>query len=808
MQNNNKSLKFSALIKNFKGFFLKKRKKHVKHSNNEETPNESDFFRTLKKLIILNLKKEYLIKFFKKPHSMRTKIETRSVTEYLLLNEKNVFINNLKKFGIYKLYNIVQVLNIEFYKKDEIIFQYKDPPNKFVIIFEGNISLHLPYFHKKLIIIKDFLDYFLYIKDKFPKTFELIEHRNQNLFEPLQKLKTNKYDIKCLSDINKQEEKEFYIEDSQKVCEISEGNSFGEIALLYNLSRNFNIIAETDVYLLTMNKSDFMKVMRNLIENEILYKEFAKLRKYSYIFNSWSNFSLGQIMDYYIPVKLIKKEVLYNQKDFSDSFYIIKKGSFDIYCELSLSEYSKYKNYVIKNNKNILDWIKEQKEKHKLNTDKIIEYINYMKKYNCYPKDKDDIDKNLSYIKKRMLEQNQENSQQLINIKLNEDILAEKNTKIRIKLLTLEKNDFIGVCDSLELKSRFYSVECTSDKGELNKIRIIDFIIFNSFNHGLDLQNIYDYLRQKKKDLVDRVYKNLDIYLNNNKRIIKNVYSIAFNYFDKKNNMKLYKENEYSIKNMKNLNIDSDGNNNLIDKIRKSASNKKRVYALTLPENNDNIFKRRPKRKKTNFNLMDPNVYIYKGVKPKLKMRIKSGSSLDKSNSNSLSNKKGRKNQANQTCTLNSEKHSHSNINFLKDKLSFIEKEENFNSKNYNSISIAPVMYDKKFELIEYKDLSFDNRLEKYLTNFLGIYNTKREKSQKIFEYKDNQAKVKNRIKNFDRRKLFFYEGLNEKSMKKPMIMSACPPSVKNKIKKNKNEDFMSLIKFLDKSKRNEIYKN
>jgi hypothetical protein len=175
--------------------------------------------------------------------------------------------------------------------------------------------------------------------------------------------------------------------------------------------------------------------MRNLLENEILYKEFGKLRKFSYIFNTWSNFSLGQIMNYFIPIKKIKKEILYNQKDFSDSFYIIKKGSFDVYCDLSLSEYSKYKNYVIKNNKNILDWIKEQKEKHKLNTDKIIEYINYMKNNNCYPKDKDDIDKNLLYIKKRMLEQDQENSQQLINIKLNEDILSEKNTKIRIKIL-------------------------------------------------------------------------------------------------------------------------------------------------------------------------------------------------------------------------------------------------------------------------------------------------------------------------------------------------------------------------------------
>ena len=803
MQNNNKLLKFTALIKNLRGFFLKKRKKRVKHSSNEENLNESDFFKTLKNLIISSLKKEYIIKFFKKPHSMRTKIETRSVTEYLLLNEKNIFFNSIKKFGIYKLYSIIQVLNIEFYKKGEIIFQYKDSTNKFVIILEGNISLYLPYFHKKLMTIKNFLDYFFYLKENFPKTFELIEHRNQNLYVFLQKLKNNKYDIKCLSDINKQEEDEFYIEDSQKVCEISEGNSFGEIALLYNLPRNFNIIADNDVYLLTMNKSDFMKVMRNLLENEILYKEFGKLRKFSYIFNTWSNFSLGQIMNYFIPIKKIKKEILYNQKDFSDSFYIIKKGSFDVYCDLSLSEYSKYKNYVIKNNKNILDWIKEQKEKHKLNTDKIIEYINYMKNNNCYPKDKDDIDKNLLYIKKRMLEQDQENSQQLINIKLNEDILSEKNTKIRIKVLSLNKNDFIGVCDSLELKSRFYSVECTSDKGELNKIRIIDFIIFNSFNHGLDLQNIYDYLRQKKKDLVDRVYKNLDIYLNNNKRIIKNVYSLAFNYFDKRNNMKLYKENEFTIKNMKNLYTDSDGNNNLIDRIRKSNNNKKRVYMLTQPENNNNIFKRRQTRKKTNFNLMDANIFIYEGNKEKPKIRIKSGLSFDKSYSSS--NKKSRKNQ---TFNINSEKNSNSNNNFFKDKLSFIEKEENFKSKNYNSMTIAPVMYDKKFELIEYKYLSFDNKLEKSLNNFLGIYNTKREKSQKIFDYKDNRTKIKNRIKNFDRKKLFFYEGLNEKFIKKPRVMSAYTPSVKNKMRKNKNEEFMSLIKFLDKSKRNEIYKN
>jgi hypothetical protein len=146
-----------------------------------------------------------------------------------------------------------------------------------------------------------------------------------------------------------------------------------------------------------------------------------------------------------------------------------------------------------------------------------------MKEVNKYPKIKDDIDKNLSYIKRKMFEQDEEDSQQLINIKLNEDILTEKNTKIKIKLFTLHKNDFIGVCDSLELKSRFYTVECSSDKGVLSKIRILDFIIFIASNHGLDLQNIYEYIHEKKKNLVERVYKNLDIHLNNNKRIIRNV---------------------------------------------------------------------------------------------------------------------------------------------------------------------------------------------------------------------------------------------------------------------------------------------
>ena len=825
-QNNNiKSTKFTFLVKNLRGFFLKKRKRALKSVNEAQNKNESNFFHTLKKLIISCLKPEYVINFFKKAPSIRTKIEIRSIAEYLCQNEKNIFFNNMKKFGIHRLYNIVQVLDIEQYKKGDIIFQYKDPTYKLKIILEGKISLNLPYFSKKLMSVKDFLDYFFYMKNNFPKTFTLVEQRNQYLFDDLQKLKSHNYNMNILSNIDQQKKKEFYVEKSQRVSEINSGNSFGEISLLYNLPQNYNGIAETDIYLLTMNRSDFMKIMRQVIENDILFKEFANLRKFSYIFNSWNNFSLGQIMNYYIPVKLVKKELLYKQNNFSDSFYIIQEGSFDAYVELSLSEFSKYKNYILKNNKNILDWIREEKEKNKIITDKIIEYIQLMKETNCYPKEKEGIDKNMVYIKKRMLENGEEDDDQIINIKLNEDILAEKNTKIKIKLFTLQKNDLIGVTDSFELKSRYFSVECSSDKGVLNKIRILDFIVLIASNHGLNLQNIYEYIQEKKNHIVERVYKNLERYLKNNKRIINNIYLLAFSSFEKKK-MSLLKESAYAIKNMKNLNTDTEGNNNLINRIRKSIYNKKKIHNTIQSEDfnkQKSTQKKKQIRGKINKNLIKLNNIFQqkKETKSKPKLRLHSSENKFKVNKSktqnnlslyslSKSNSSQKKNltykQKNNSINLNKDKSTNTIPNLLKYKLGLIEKEENI-SKSDN-INISSVMYNKKFELIKYKDISFDNKLDKYLTNFLGIYNTKREKAQKnINEYINNRM-TKKQTHLFDGKKLLFYNNLTYRQKYDKRIKSAYPTLMTNRVLKEKREDILKMIRRLDRSKRNNIYQN
>ena len=530
-KSNVKSAKFTKFVMNLKGFFLKKRKIITKKKNENEVV-ESDFFKVMKDMMILNIRREDVIKYFKKDRALRAEIETRTVADYLSSDKKNVFFNTIRKVSKGKLYNLIQNLSLEFYKKDDLIFQYKEPMNKFCIILEGTISLYLPYFLKKFISVKEFLSYFFYIKENVPKSFNRVEKKNEYLFDGIYKLKVNEYNRSCISEDEEMQKQDFFIEEYQNVYNINEGNQVNQISILYNLSQNFNGIALTDVYILSLNRSDFMTILRLVLEEE-LSKEFIRLRKLCYIFNSWNNYSLAQIMNYYIPSTLINEELVYKQKDESDSFYIIQEGIFNVYCEISIDEFSKYKRYLLKDNKSVIDWIKEEKEnKNKISVEKIIDYIQWKMKIEEYPEKKDIIDKNIFYINKNLLNKDEENDEQLINLKVNEEILKEKNKKFRIKLFTFHKNDFIGLEDSLELKSRFYNVECVSDRGRLNKIRILDFIVFIASNHGLDLQNIINYVKERKATIIDRIYSNLIRKLDSNKRIINNAISLALSSYE------------------------------------------------------------------------------------------------------------------------------------------------------------------------------------------------------------------------------------------------------------------------------------
>ena len=845
--------KFTRFVSNLKGVFLKRKKMIIKKKE-ENDLNESEFFKIIKDMVILNLRKEDIIKYFKKDCQLRTKIETRSVADYLTVDKKNLFLNMIRNISKGKLYTLVQNLSIEFYKKGDLIFYCKEPMNKFYIILEGTISLYLPYLSKKVMSVKDFLTYFFYIKANFPKSFRRIEKKNEFLYDGIYKLKVNEYDINCIPEGEQEKMKDFYVEEYQNVFNIKKGNQINQISMLYNLNQNFNGYALTDVYLLYLHRYEFMNILRIILEDE-LSKEFFKLRKYCYIFNLWSNYSLAQIINYYIPFTLINEETLYRQKDESDSFYIIQDGIFEAYCEISLAEFSQFKKYILKDNQNVIDWIKEEQDnKNKISVEKIIDYISWKLKNEKYPSEKEASNKNLLNIKKNLLKSGDENKVKLIDLKMNEELLEDKNKKIKIKLFTLRKNDFIGLEDSLELKSRFYYVQCVSEKGSLNKIRILDFIIFIASNHSLQLDNIINYVQKRKNTIIERISNNLSREISYNKRIITNAYSLALSSYEKRKNLHFINKNEI-INNIKKININK---NNFIEKIQElNQTNKKfnnlnqyknirsqrkrsvglrRYLFLNHLFNNDDNDEQKNDIKKLNIK---EKTYIKNKIKDQLNASIFSfkSKSIEKNKIKSLKKENSKNNIS--ISLLKSHKKDNGKLdiefNFAHnlfarpsyDKDKKISRNKNYddpnNILNYENYTknctfskttnncekiVSKYCLTTTFcgNLISDRESSYNNtKLDKQILNMTGIYNTEREKQrekqkkQLIYISPINKKRYWNLVSNY---KLNYLKKIKTRKKSNPMVTLLSISDSNNndflKINPDKNNKNIKNHKFLN----------
>ena len=701
MQNSGKKLHIIYL---FRGLLIRKRK-HTKKKDDTNI-NESAFFSILKKEMISCMKEEYALKYFRKNRGMRTDLETRVVAEYMAMDEKNIFFNYLFKKSRMKLYNMVNRLSIEQYKKGDIIFQRKEIINKFYIIFKGTVSLCLPYFAKVHRTIKEFLDYFYFIKIKFPKSLVRIAKKNETQLDNIIELKGNEYKLKNLNEINTDDEKDFYVESFQKLYELHQGEQINQLSMSYNLRQNYNCHAETDVYLLHMTKNDFFNILRHCIEED-LSKEFSKLRKYCYIFNSWGNHHLAQINQFFIPMQFIKEETLYNQKESSDAFYIVQEGIFEAYCEISVSEFLLYKKYITHKEQNIFEWVKDNKS---YNIETIFEFLNWKNSNEKYPQEKEIINQNTVMLKKKFFE-NEENKNNIIRLKIDEEILKDKGRKVVIKLFTLTNNDFIGFEDSFQFKKRFYSVKCVSKRGIVNKIRILDFIILLITNHSLDFKQAKYLINERNKQILERLYNVLGREIKNNIKDLNHFYSIALSNFENKHNI----DSDNNFENKKDNYINYQIKSNLIEAKRPFSS---------IPLNNS-----------TNKNS--------KFVSPKFRLDINTQNinNLDKINLN-------QQNKSFHKETLQNEKNNH---NTVANKSTSIDNSMNLMySSNYrnksrkikrlvNTISINNYQQSlnnpQKRKYIYPKNYS-ENKSSRYslidkkVMNIIGIYNTKREVSK------------------------------------------------------------------------------
>ena len=109
-----------------------------------------------------------------------------------------------------------------------------------------------------------------------------------------------------------------------KVHTYTPGNSFGELALMYNAPRAATCSAQTDCVLWTLDRISFkVIVIAATMQKRDAYSGF--LRQVN-IFSTLSEMEVMTIADSLTEKSFVKGEVIFNQGDLGENFLIIKEG--------------------------------------------------------------------------------------------------------------------------------------------------------------------------------------------------------------------------------------------------------------------------------------------------------------------------------------------------------------------------------------------------------------------------------------------------------------------------------------------------
>lgn len=104
----------------------------------------------------------------------------------------------------------------------------------------------------------------------------------------------------------------------------SNGNSFGELALLYNSPRGATIIADEECVLWELDREVFKYLIR--FQNEERQMKYYKFLKSIDLFSSLSEFQIRQISEAIKEKKLSNESVIIRAGDSGNEFYIIETG--------------------------------------------------------------------------------------------------------------------------------------------------------------------------------------------------------------------------------------------------------------------------------------------------------------------------------------------------------------------------------------------------------------------------------------------------------------------------------------------------
>jgi cAMP-dependent protein kinase regulator len=115
----------------------------------------------------------------------------------------------------------------------------------------------------------------------------------------------------------------------QKIDELGPGQYFGEVALVSNAPRNATVRADTPLTALTLDYGDFNQCVRQYVNLSYQVNEnvrYSWLLRGMPIFDELSSQDLDQLAAWLEPESVGAGEILFNEGDPGDKFYIVESG--------------------------------------------------------------------------------------------------------------------------------------------------------------------------------------------------------------------------------------------------------------------------------------------------------------------------------------------------------------------------------------------------------------------------------------------------------------------------------------------------
>ena len=437
---------------------------------------ENDLFIVLRNYILQTMNFQAVLKTLRKEKQFRSKQEIKAVAEFLSV--KNDFFNNLKQTNPSTLYSMVNVLNIETFKQGDIIINYGDEGDKFYVVLEGRVAILKPKQIEKEILVKEFISYLRELKfnPPSPNILPRIEEYNKFNYD-INLLRQYNYSYECVSDLY--EYKSFIMEEYTKVYEGGEGTSFGEVALIQKTTRNATIVALTETNIASLDKEDYLDLMR-LIQTKKYYEKVLYMKHNYLIVRSWSNQGIMRLINSLILSEYVSGDIVYQQGSISNGIYFVVDGSFEISMELYMNE-DKCKciqRYIKLNNSALFNWVESFHGKPPPKESEVAEFLinNRKEVVNVYAAHNCDDDGGCGSKK------------------------VEK-----VVLRKVNANECFGIEDAFELKKRFYTVTCTSVTGKIQSISMIELINLLIRAQNVSTRNIKQYIQEKKMFLLKQI---------------------------------------------------------------------------------------------------------------------------------------------------------------------------------------------------------------------------------------------------------------------------------------------------------------